>query len=136
MSDKPTKYYFRQRQQNRLFDTVIHALEKAGMRRKDIAHMMEVPPSQITRLLTGPANWTIDTVSDLLFSVGAELDFRVTHYSDRAKGNMFHPAGQPLLSSPSSAASFSYDIGSSAPPSSSSSGSWTIGNTKLLASAQ
>jgi hypothetical protein len=91
MSDEPTKYFFRQRQQNRVFDTVIHALEEAGMRRKGIAAAMGVPPSQVTRLLSGPGNWTCDTISDLLFAIRAELDFQVVHFCDRAKGNRFHP---------------------------------------------
>ena len=95
MNDAPTKYYFRQRQQNRLYDTVIHALEQAGVRRKDIAARMGIPPSQVTRLLTGPANWTSDTISDLLFAIDAELDFQVVGFRDRAKGNRFHPAGEP-----------------------------------------
>jgi hypothetical protein len=98
VNERPTKYYFRQRQQNRLYDTVIGAVEDAancdGVRKKDIAETLSVPPSQVTRWLSGPANWTADTISDLLFSVGAELDFRVVRFSERAKGNRFHPAGE------------------------------------------
>jgi hypothetical protein len=95
MSEVPaTKYYFRQRQQNRLYDVVIRAIEEDSIRRKRIAEKLGIPPSQVTRLLSGPANWTSDTTSDLLFSIDAELDFHVVRFRDRVKGNRFHPAGE------------------------------------------
>jgi len=102
VNDNPTKFYFRQRQQNRLYDAVISAIEesarKDGIRKKDIATILGVPPSQVTRWLSGPANWTSDTTSDLLFSVGAELDFLVVRFSDRMRGNRFHPLGEAQTS--------------------------------------
>ena len=102
MSDKPTKSYFRQRHQNRLYDAVLQAIEESAVRdkvrRKDIAATLDIPPSQVTRLLSVPANWTVDTVSDLLFAVGAELDVRVVALRDRAPENRFHPAGEAPLS--------------------------------------
>jgi plasmid maintenance system antidote protein VapI len=95
MSDAPTKYYFRQRQRNRLYDAVIKAIEEAAardhVRRKDIAEKLEIPPSLVTRLLSGPANWTSDTMSDLLFSIGAELEFRVVRLDNRAGGDQQAP---------------------------------------------
>jgi predicted XRE-type DNA-binding protein len=98
MSREPTKYFFRQRHQNRLYDIVIEAIEnvarKRGIRRKDIAETLGIPPSQVTRLFSGPANWTADTVSDLLYAIDAEMDFRVVPFSERARANQFHPAGE------------------------------------------
>ena len=100
MSDAPTKFYFRQRQQNRLYDTVIAALEEAaasrGIRKKDIAAKLSVNPSQVTRWLSGPANWETDTVSDLLFAIDAEIDFNIMSFDERrrTKSNRFHPAGE------------------------------------------
>ena len=98
MNDEPTKSYFRQRQQNRLYDIVIGAIQEAArrdkVRKKDIASKLGIPPSQVTRLLSGPANWTIDTVSDLLFAIDAELDFDVVRFRDRVKENRSHPVGQ------------------------------------------
>jgi hypothetical protein len=93
MSEAPSKYFFRQRHQNRLYEVVVRALEASGMRRKDIASRLGIPASQVTRLLSGPANWTNDTTSDLLFAVNAELDFHVAYLCDQAKGNRYHPAG-------------------------------------------
>ena len=95
MSDRPTKYFLRQRQQNRLYDTVIAAIEQAaldhGVRRKDIASILGIAPSQVTRLLSGPANWTIDTVSDLLYAVGAEIEYRVVALSATERENRAAP---------------------------------------------
>ncbi len=78
------KIYFRQRQRNRLHETVAVAIESvaeaSGLRKRDIADKLEMHPSQISRWLSGPANWTIDTVSDLLYAVGAELEFKVVFF--------------------------------------------------------
>jgi len=97
VSDIASKYYFRQRNQNRLYDTVLYAVQKSGKRRNEIADILEIPPSQVTRLLSGPANWTNDTTSDLLYAVGSELNYQVVKFSDRAVGNRFHPAGEPAV---------------------------------------
>lgn len=95
MTDAPTKYYLRQHQQNRLFDTVVEALEKSGVRKKAIAEKLDVHPSQVTRWLSGPGNWESDTISDLLFSIDAEMDFLVVSFAERnqKKKNRFHPLG-------------------------------------------
>jgi transcriptional regulator with XRE-family HTH domain len=103
MNDEPTKYFFRQRQRNRLYDAVISAVEEAGIRRSDIANKLGINRSQVSRWLAGPANWEIDTISDILFSADSELDFKVIMLRDRAKTqrNRFHPAGEvrnPILS--------------------------------------
>jgi hypothetical protein len=67
----------RQRQRNRLYEFVIRTLEREceakKLRRIDLAAMLDKEPSQITRWLSGPSNWEFDTVSDLLFSLGGEL---------------------------------------------------------------
>jgi hypothetical protein len=97
MNEEPRKYFFRQRQRNRLYDVVISTLEDDGSRRRDIADRLGVNKSQVSRWLSGPANWEIDTVSDLLFSVGRELDFQPVSFADRSKviSNRFHPASEP-----------------------------------------
>lgn len=97
MNDMPSKYFFRQRMKNRTYDAVIAAVENAaathGMRKKDIAEKLGVNPSQVTRWLSGPANWGADTISDLLFAVGAELEPVVVTFAERQrqKSNRFHP---------------------------------------------
>lgn len=87
--------YFEQRFRNRIYEAIVRALEeeaaKQNLKRKDLAELIGKKESQISRWLSGPGNWTLDTVSDLLYSIGAELDFKVTRFSDKAKRNEFHP---------------------------------------------
>jgi predicted XRE-type DNA-binding protein len=100
MNEVVTKSYFQQRQRNRLYETVIKAVEASGMRQRDIAAKLNVSPSQISHFLSGPANWTIDNVSDVLFAIDAELDFSVVKFKDRKKGNRYHALNEILPQNP------------------------------------
>ena len=86
--------YYRRRQQNRLFAQVasFFAEEAANGRitRKEIADKLSKNPSQITRWLSGPSNFELDTLSDILLTMGAELDHRIVRFSDRVKPNFSH----------------------------------------------
>jgi plasmid maintenance system antidote protein VapI len=72
-----TKYYFRQRQLNRLYNVVLQAIIESGIGQKHIADKLRISVVEVSELLSGPENWTNDTASDLLFTIGAELDFHV-----------------------------------------------------------
>lgn len=65
-----------------------------GIRKKDIADRINSNPSQVSRWLSGPSNWTIDSVSDVLWAVGGELDFNFVCFADRAKQNRSHPINE------------------------------------------
>ncbi len=84
---------FEQRNRNLVYEAVVRALEQSGLAKKDIASNIAKDPAQITRWLKGPSNWTLDTVSNLLLAVDAEITPHVTFFKDKMaqKSNHFHP---------------------------------------------
>ncbi len=71
-----TLEYFRERLRQRLWDLVLdefrrrernHQFTKASFARK-----IRRKPEQLTRWLSAPGNWTLETLSDLLLGMGVE----------------------------------------------------------------
>ncbi|MPZ39851.1 MAG: hypothetical protein GEU95_17685 [Rhizobiales bacterium] len=87
--------YYRRRQQNRIYSAIasFFAEEAAAGRitKKKLADLIEKNPAQITRWLSEPSNFEIDTFSDILLAMGAEMDHRVVRFRERAKPNYVHP---------------------------------------------
>jgi hypothetical protein len=87
--------YFRQRQKNRVFTELVKFFadeaERTGMTKKELADLLAKDPAQITRWLSAPSNFEMDTLSDILLALGAEMDHRIVRFSDRAKPNYAHP---------------------------------------------
>ena len=87
--------YYRQRQKNRVFTALVEFFaveaERAGLTKKELATSLSKEPSQITRWLSAPSNFELDTLSDILLAMGAEMDHRIVRFKDRAKQNYIHP---------------------------------------------
>jgi hypothetical protein len=94
-------FYYRQRSKNRLFEALTsffaEEAERRGITKRDIAESLQRDPAQITRWLTTPSNLTLETISDLLLSLGAEMDYSVARFNDRPKPNEMHPLIARLL---------------------------------------
>ena len=87
--------YYRQRQKNRVFTALVEFFaqeaERRGVTKKQLAESLSKDPSQITRWLSAPSNFEIDTLSDILLALDAEMDHRIVRFSDRLIPNYAHP---------------------------------------------
>jgi hypothetical protein len=96
--------YYRRRQQNRVYVKLAqffaNEAEAGRITKKEIAEKLEKDAAQITRWLSTPSNLELDTISDILLSMGAEMDHAVVRFSDRAKPNYFHPSSTQATAIP------------------------------------
>lgn len=87
--------YYRQRQKNRVFTALVEFVaqeaKRRGITKKELAESLSKDPSQVTRWLSSPSNFELDTLSDLLLVLDAEMDHRIVRFSDRLKPNYAHP---------------------------------------------
>jgi hypothetical protein len=80
------------RNRERAYEAVVTAIEDAtpSVTKKEIAEAIGRKPPQISMMLSGPSNWTLDTVSDLLRPVHATMEYKVVYDADRPKSNVFN----------------------------------------------
>ena len=85
--------YYRRRQQIRIFAVLAKFFEGEAelgrITRKEIADKLSKDPSRVTRWLSSPSNLESDTISDILLTMGAEMDHRIVRFSERAKPESF-----------------------------------------------
>jgi hypothetical protein len=87
--------YYRERNRNKVYAVVVSLFSKlvetSNLTKRELAFRLNKEPAQITRWLSGPSNWTLDTVSDLLLAMGAELDHRVSLTANKNASTHVHP---------------------------------------------
>jgi DNA-binding phage protein len=86
--------YFQARLKNRIHDIVVnhylHLQKEEGLTKAELARRLKTRPEQITRWLSAPGNWQLDTVSNLLLAMQAEPDFSISKLADRRFNNFSH----------------------------------------------
>ncbi|CUH70076.1 hypothetical protein TL5118_04051 [Thalassovita autumnalis] len=85
--------FVRARNRNKAHSLLLDEFEKSGMSKADLAKMLGKRPEQITRWLGGPANLTLDTLSDLTFAIRGEF-FELHLRDDLAKGKSNQPCAE------------------------------------------
>lgn len=70
-------FYYRHRLKLRIFQKIaayFYTLAKEkGLTQKQLADMTGKDPSVVNKLMSGPGNWRLDTISDILLAMDAEL---------------------------------------------------------------
>jgi transcriptional regulator with XRE-family HTH domain len=66
--------YFRARLKQRIYNLLIGEFKRSKLSQADLSRRLDMEPAQLSRILSGPGNLTLETVSDVLFAIsGAEL---------------------------------------------------------------
>jgi hypothetical protein len=86
--------YLRARAQNRAHDCVLQVFldeaQSRGINKAYIARRLGKRPEVIGRWLTAPGNWVLDTLAELLGSMGYEIEFRARSLRSSALPNRIH----------------------------------------------
>ena len=69
--------YFRARNQNNIHSLILEKLVESKLTQAEICKRLGRRPDVVCRWIGAPGNWTLDTVSDLLFAIsGEEIDYQ------------------------------------------------------------
>jgi hypothetical protein len=80
----------RARAKRHAYDLVMREFKKSGITRAELARRLfgSKGADRISRMLGGPGNWTIKTMSDLLFAISAgEPTYGIAYPLDKAARN-------------------------------------------------
>jgi hypothetical protein len=87
-----TLAYFRGRNRFRLYEIIVKEFLKSDRTQATLARRLGRRPEVVNRVLSAPANLTIDTVSDFLFAIsGAEPAYGLQYPLDQAPRNYGSP---------------------------------------------
>ena len=92
--------YFRARLRNRLHQLVLNEFVKQtnakGFTKAALGRRIRRGDDQVNRWLGAPGNWTLDTVSDLLLSLGYELSVELSSFEKmNSSNNIYEEVPQP-----------------------------------------
>lgn len=88
----PVLSYFEGRNRYKVYDLVMDEFMASGLTKATLARRLGKRPEQINRLLKSPGNWTLDTVSNLLFAIrGGEPRYGVRFPLDEPARNDNQP---------------------------------------------
>jgi hypothetical protein len=98
LSDEPLEPqhlgYLRARAQNKAHECVLAVFEDEsaahGVTKAYIARRLKKRPEVVGRCLTAPGNWTLDTLAELLGSMGYEVEFRAQSFREPSRTNRVH----------------------------------------------
>lgn len=79
-----TLAYFRTRNKHRMYSLVIGEFKRSGISQADLARRLGKGTDIVCRWLSSPGNWTLDTLSDLLFAATGAEPARALNYPLRA----------------------------------------------------
>ena len=89
---RSTLAYFQARNKHRIYDLVIDQFGKSGLSKASLARRLGKGTDQVSRWLGAPGNWTLDTLSDLLFAIiGGEAEYSVSFPLEKPKRNISQP---------------------------------------------
>jgi hypothetical protein len=84
--------YLQTRTKHKLFSLVHEKLRSSGITQAQLAKRLGKGTDRVCRLLGAPGNWTLETISDLLFAIdGGVLDPKISHPLDKAPRNDNQP---------------------------------------------
>jgi hypothetical protein len=87
-----TLEFFRQRNRNHVHSLVIAAMKKFGITQAELSRRLGRRPDVVCRWIGAPGNWTLDTVSDLLFAInGLEVSYQTADPLNGSKRNYSSP---------------------------------------------
>lgn len=96
--------YQRERTKNRVFSKLVkffaEEAESNGISKKVLADRLDKDPAQLSRWLSQPSNLTLETISDLLLVMDAELECRVVKLAEQPIPNLAHEWANDYLHIP------------------------------------
>ena len=80
--------YLRARAKRKAYDLVMKEFEKSRISKAELARRLGKGADRVSRMLGGPGNWTLATMSDLLFAITAGVpSFNVDYPLDKPARN-------------------------------------------------